>query len=464
MKNKFLVGLLVGISILGCIAAKNRIEQLQLTSDADAGGYQISNLGSPTNSSNAATLGYVTNQIATTGTNYATAAQGSNADAHATNTNNPHAVTKSQVGLGSVEDTAISTWSGSTNITTVGPISGHLSVNGNATLGDASGDTVTITAGTVTAANATAVGATAIANVGTLDARYPIISLTSPPIVTTPNLIAAATSLITGATVTGISYDYSVRATGTAGSSGAAKIALSSPSGSVSNYLDFSKKLFFGISFYHGGATFVEGDGRVFIGALSAFVNGVDKLITGAESTDVITSVAHGLTDGTLVILPTLTGGAGLTTYTPGYYVRDKTDDTFKLALTSGGTAVNFTTDISAGSVRPHAVKKGVGWRINGRALYATLFDGTTYSEPFSNATFFGATTTRTECYLVVTGNGSGSFSWYANGTLLGTSSAGPTGAGTQGEGYMVISSHHPNTTTYSQDTTVKTLTFGYLP
>jgi len=65
MKNKFLAGFALAIILASSIAAKNRIEQLALTSDADAGGFQITGLGSPTNSSNAATLGYVTNQIAT---------------------------------------------------------------------------------------------------------------------------------------------------------------------------------------------------------------------------------------------------------------------------------------------------------------------------------------------------------------------------------------------------------------
>ncbi|MEK9644150.1 MAG: hypothetical protein VW547_01260, partial [Alphaproteobacteria bacterium] len=42
---------------------------------------------------------------------------------HTGNTSNPHSVTKSQVGLGNVENTALSTWAGSTNITTLGTIS-----------------------------------------------------------------------------------------------------------------------------------------------------------------------------------------------------------------------------------------------------------------------------------------------------------------------------------------------------
>jgi hypothetical protein len=43
-------------------------------------------------------------------------------DTHIANISNPHSVTKSQVGLGSVENTALSTWAGSTNLTTLGTI------------------------------------------------------------------------------------------------------------------------------------------------------------------------------------------------------------------------------------------------------------------------------------------------------------------------------------------------------
>ena len=43
-------------------------------------------------------------------------------DTHIANTSNPHSVTKSQVGLSNVENTALSTWAGSTNITTLGTI------------------------------------------------------------------------------------------------------------------------------------------------------------------------------------------------------------------------------------------------------------------------------------------------------------------------------------------------------
>lgn len=45
-----------------------------------------------------------------------------NIQAHIASTSNPHSVTAAQVGLGSVENTALSTWAGSTNLTTVGTI------------------------------------------------------------------------------------------------------------------------------------------------------------------------------------------------------------------------------------------------------------------------------------------------------------------------------------------------------
>jgi hypothetical protein len=51
-------------------------------------------------------------------------------------------------------------------------LGGNLSVAGNATLGDASGDTLTINAGTVTAANATGTGANDIAKMSVHDARF----------------------------------------------------------------------------------------------------------------------------------------------------------------------------------------------------------------------------------------------------------------------------------------------------
>ena len=70
---------------------------------------------------------------------------------------------------------AAATLTGTTSAATLN-ISGSLAANGNTTLGDASGDTLTINAGTITAPSGTATGSTNLANVGALDSRYGVPS------------------------------------------------------------------------------------------------------------------------------------------------------------------------------------------------------------------------------------------------------------------------------------------------
>lgn len=88
--------------------------------------------------------------------------------AHAADTANPHSVTKTQVGLGNVENTALSTWTGSANIATVGTITsgtwngtvisttrGGTGMNNSALVADRylyTNGTGTFTSGTITAA------------------------------------------------------------------------------------------------------------------------------------------------------------------------------------------------------------------------------------------------------------------------------------------------------------------------
>ena len=70
---------------------------------------------------------------------------------------------------------------------------------------------------------------------------------------------------------------------------------------------------------------------------------------TANASTDVITATAHGLSDGDPIRLTTTgTLPAGLAASTD-YYVRDKATNTFKLAASSGGTAIDIT-DTGSGS------------------------------------------------------------------------------------------------------------------
>lgn len=74
------------------------------------------------------------------------------------------------------------------------------------------------------------------------------------------------------------------------------------------------------------------------------------KAVTGVASTDTFTSRAHGYSNGDLVVLSALTGGSGLVATRP-YFVIGVATDTFQVSTTSGGSAVNFTTDLSAGTV-----------------------------------------------------------------------------------------------------------------
>lgn len=68
------------------------------------------------------------------------------------------------------------------------------------------------------------------------------------------------------------------------------------------------------------------------------------KIFTALAADDVFTSIAHGFSDTDTVVL----FGASLPTgITEGdvYYVRDATTNTFKLAATSGGAAIDLTGD-----------------------------------------------------------------------------------------------------------------------
>ena len=72
--------------------------------------------------------------------------------------------------------------------------------------------------------------------------------------------------------------------------------------------------------------------------------------VTGVATTDLFTKVSHGLTNGDLVVLRSLTGGTGLRQEYP-YYVVGVAGNDFQLSEVSAGSAFNFTTDVSSVSV-----------------------------------------------------------------------------------------------------------------
>lgn len=74
--------------------------------------------------------------------------------------------------------------------------------------------------------------------------------------------------------------------------------------------------------------------------------------ITASQSTDTFAATAHGLNDGDVVTLPSLTGGAGLVAALQPYFVVNASTDAFQLSLTADGEVVNFATNVIAGTVR----------------------------------------------------------------------------------------------------------------
>jgi hypothetical protein len=80
------------------------------------------------------------------------------------------------------------------------------------------------------------------------------------------------------------------------------------------------------------------------------------KSCTGVSSSGVITCNAHGFQNGRRVFFARLTGGSSLvpqsdTSLGVPYFVIDRTADTFRVSLTSGGSAAALGSNISAGEV-----------------------------------------------------------------------------------------------------------------
>jgi hypothetical protein len=76
------------------------------------------------------------------------------------------------------------------------------------------------------------------------------------------------------------------------------------------------------------------------------------RAVTGVAATDIFTSAAHGFVSGQQVSFSGLTGGAGITAGTLYFVIAaNLTTNTFQVSATLGGAAVNFTTDLTVGTV-----------------------------------------------------------------------------------------------------------------
>jgi len=85
-------------------------------------------------------------------------------------------------------------------------------------------------------------------------------------------------------------------------------------------------------------------------------------LATSLAADDIIdTATAHGFVAGDIVVFPTLTGGTGLVVGRRYYVIAaNLAAQTFQVSLTPGGAAVNFSADITAGTVRKNGVDQFV--------------------------------------------------------------------------------------------------------
>lgn len=75
-----------------------------------------------------------------------------------------------------------------------------------------------------------------------------------------------------------------------------------------------------------------------------ALALGANVAATTQDAGDTITKAAHGLLDGSRVMLNTIVTSTGLSALIV-YFVVGKTDDTFQVSLTTGGAAVTITTN-----------------------------------------------------------------------------------------------------------------------
>lgn len=73
--------------------------------------------------------------------------------------------------------------------------------------------------------------------------------------------------------------------------------------------------------------------------------------VTGTESTNLINHSGHTFVNGDQVVFSAITGGAGLTVGTIYFVVSSVAGVSYQLSATTGGAAINFTTDISAGTI-----------------------------------------------------------------------------------------------------------------
>lgn len=88
-------------------------------------------------------------------------------------------------------------------------------------------------------------------------------------------------------------------------------------------------------------------------------VDGGAEAVTFTDTGDTVNLTGHGLVNTNQVMFSSITSTTGISTYTR-YYVVNKTDDTFQLSLTSGGSAITLTTNGTGTLCRPADINNSV--------------------------------------------------------------------------------------------------------
>lgn len=128
------------------------------------------------------------------------------------------------------------------------------------------------------------------------------------------------------------------------------------------------------------------------LGAITTHIGLMTKTaitaVTGEADTDLLTKLSHGLSNGNVVILADLGAGEGTGLYNGvPYFVVGVSGDDFQLAETSGGAAIDFTTDIVACTVykyveisggSPAYARKAIAWN---SAAIGSMDDSTNGAE-----------------------------------------------------------------------------------
>lgn len=108
--------------------------------------------------------------------------------------------------------------------------------------------------------------------------------------------------------------------------------------------------------------------------------------VTTTVSSNIFTKTSHGLTDGTPISIHGLTNTTGITANTVTYFVVGATANTFQIALTKGGSAIDLTgaddTGLTVSTIT------GYKWRHNsGTALLISVRQGQTGTSSASSHT-----------------------------------------------------------------------------